>query len=646
MKRTNCYIYTRVSTLMQTEGYSLDAQKEALIRYATANDFRVAGEYCDAGRSGKSISGRPQFMQMLEDIKNKKDDISFVLVFKLSRFGRNAADVLTSLRTLQSNGANLICVNDGIDSSKDTGKLIITLLSAVAEIERENILEQTMEGRKQKAREGKWNGGFAPYGYKLVDGKLEVAEDEAEIIKLIYKQFITTNMGLNGVANWLNNQGYKKKLRQNHKYEGFKVSFIKCVIDNPVYCGKIAFGRRKTEKINGTEDKTRIVNSDEYILSQGIHEAIISEEDWNIAQAKRAETGHAYEKKYNLDRQHILTGLIKCPICGAGLTGNFSRKHSNDLYDRFYYHCKHGRFLSDGKKCNYKKNWPQEDVNAAVEKVICSLVNNPDFANAIKSQIGENLDITNLENEIKNLKAQLRKKESNKNSLISQIDNLDPDEVYYDKKYNDMDARLNNFYCEMEELEELISESEKRLENIRQQLINEETVYNYLIFFEKYYSQFTDGEKKVFMQALIQKIEIFEEKQENGLFLKSITFKFPMYFNSRYVTDLSLTDENTVEVVVQLSQRKPDAHIDIDLDLDELDVTAAEAKATYQEIKDYVFKKFGLNVSSLYIAQTKTKYGIIERENYYKGKEGHRVPNCPKEKEDAIVDALKYFKMI
>ena len=100
------------------------------------------------------------------------------------------------------------------------------------------------------------------------------------------------------------------------------------------------------------------------------------------------------------------------------------------------------------------------------------------------------------------------------------------------------------------------------------------------------------------------------------------------------------------EVVVQLSQRKPDAHIDIDLDLDELDVTAAEAKATYQEIKDYVFNKFGLKVSSLNIAQTKTKYGIIERENYYKGKEGHRVPNCPKEKEDAIVDALKYFKMI
>lgn len=101
-----------------------------------------------------------------------------------------------------------------------------------------------------------------------------------------------------------------------------------------------------------------------------------------------------------------------------------------------------------------------------------------------------------------------------------------------------------------------------------------------------------------------------------------------------------------VETVVLLSQRRPDTHIDIKLDLSELDVTAAETKATYQEIKDYVFEKHGLKVSTLYISQVKTKCGIIERENYNKGKEGHRVSKCPKEKEDAIMDALKHFKMI
>ena len=85
---------------------------------------------------------------------------------------------------MQDFGVNLICVEDGIDSSKDSGKLMISVLSAVAEIERENLLVQKMEGRKQKAREGKWNGGFAPYGYELVNGELQIAEDEAKICLL------------------------------------------------------------------------------------------------------------------------------------------------------------------------------------------------------------------------------------------------------------------------------------------------------------------------------------------------------------------------------------------------------------------------------------------------------------------------------
>ena len=102
-----------------------------------------------------------------------------------------------------------------------------------------------------------------------------------------------------------------------------------------------------------------------------------------------------------------------------------------------------------------------------------------------------------------------------------------------------------------------------------------------------------------------------------------------------------------VETVVLLSQQKPDDTIEIDLDLDELDATSAETKATYQEIKDYVLKEFGLKVSSLYISQIKRKCGIEVGENYNLPKsENARVPQCPKEKEDAIKAALKYFAMI
>lgn len=203
------YTYTRVSTALQIDGYSLEAQKARMKAYADYNDYEIVGEYEDAGKSGKSVEGRVAFNQMMADIKTGKDKISFVLVYKLSRFARNAADVLSTLQVMQDFGVNLICVEDGIDSSKDAGKLMISVLSAVAEIERENIRAQTMEGRLQKAKEGKWNGGFAPYGYKLVDGKLEINEEEAFAIRIIFDKYVNTNMGANSIAKYLDNQGIK-----------------------------------------------------------------------------------------------------------------------------------------------------------------------------------------------------------------------------------------------------------------------------------------------------------------------------------------------------------------------------------------------------------------------------------------------------
>ena len=109
--KTKVYIYTRVSTTMQIDGYSLDAQKARMKAYVDFNDYQIVGEYEDAGKSGKSIEGRASFCRMIEDIKSGKDGVSYVLVFKLSRFGRNAADVLSTLQVMQDFGVNLISVD-------------------------------------------------------------------------------------------------------------------------------------------------------------------------------------------------------------------------------------------------------------------------------------------------------------------------------------------------------------------------------------------------------------------------------------------------------------------------------------------------------------------------------------------------------
>lgn len=102
-----------------------------------------------------------------------------------------------------------------------------------------------------------------------------------------------------------------------------------------------------------------------------------------------------------------------------------------------------------------------------------------------------------------------------------------------------------------------------------------------------------------------------------------------------------------VETVVLLSQQKPDDHIEIEINLDEIDATSAETKATYDEIRDWVQEKYGFHVTNLNIAQVKQKHRIIERENYNKAKsENSRQPGCPEEKVKAIEDAMKHFQMI
>ena len=236
-KKLRCYIYVRVSTSMQVDGYSLEAQRDRLIKFAEFQGMEVVREYCDAGKSGKNISGRPEFSQMLQDVAEDRDGVDFVLVFKLSRFGRNAADVLNSLQYIQDFGVNLICVEDGIDSSKDSGKLTITVLSAVAEIERENILVQTMEGRKQKAREGKWNGGQAPFGYDLdsKNGTLTVNQQEAEIVRIIFRKFANEGMGAERICDYLNQHGYSKKKIRKNELNYFARSFIMKILDKLMF---------------------------------------------------------------------------------------------------------------------------------------------------------------------------------------------------------------------------------------------------------------------------------------------------------------------------------------------------------------------------------------------------------------------------
>lgn len=554
-KKVKAYMYTRVSTSIQVDGYSLDAQKERIRKYADAFDYEIVRGYEDAGKSGKSIGGRAEFKKMLEDIETNKDEISYVLVFKLSRFGRNAADVLNSLQLMQDYGVNLICVEDGIDSSKEAGKLMISVLSAVAEIERENILVQTMEGRRQKAREGKWNGGFAPYGYKLVNGKLEIEETEAEAIRIIFDKYANTDVGAGGVALYLERQGIHKVARQNGTNTLFDAHLIRQILDNPVYCGKIAFGRRKKEKIAGTRDEYHLVKQDDYMVCDGIHEAIVDEDLWNRVQEKRKEQTKKYEhvNKGKDENVHLLSGLLRCPVCGAGMYGNKSVKNKNGKHykDYFYYGCKHRNMLR-GHKCEYKKQLAENKLDDAVAEVISKVVGNPKFADMMQKKINMKVDTTEIEKEIANLQKQLGQFIGTKRTLEKQIDSLDVGDRHYDRKFSDLQARLDKMYDKIDDVEKCLKDCKARKAAVEAEKLTGDNIYKILINFDKLYSLADDTDKRNLLSALIDEIQVYENEQPNGQWLKSIKFKLPIIEENM---ELSLDKDSHVETVVLMAHK-------------------------------------------------------------------------------------------
>lgn len=617
--------------------------------YADFNDYEIVGEYEDAGKSGKSIEGRTEFMHMMEDIKCGKDNISYVLVFKLSRFGRNAADVLSTLQVMQDFGVNLICVEDGIDSSKDAGKLMISVLSAVAEIERENIRVQTMEERIQKAREGKWNGGFAPYGYDLVNGQLVVNEEEAKAVRLIFDLYVHKKMGGRLIAQYLERHGILKLNHRNTRGELFSAAYVREIIKNPAYCGKIAYGRRKTEKVHGTRNDYRIVWNDDYLLCDGIHEPLISVQDWEDAQVRLRSQGERYKRYDRRDSEHayLLTGLIKCPECGAGMYVSKSvkkRKDGSNYKEFYYYGCKHRR-LDRGHKCTFKTQISLPLMDQAVAEVIVSLVSRPDFSRLMAEKINAEIDTTALQQEITHLEKQLRQQYAVKDKLMEEIDQLDPDDRHYQHRKSDLDNRLYKMYDKIDDTEELLIEARAKKQAIEADKVTRENIVGILTNFQRLYDVMNDAEKHDLMETLITDIQVYPQRQPNGQWLKSIHFKLPIISEEEMQFGLDNSDRD--KTVMSLVQQKPDDIVKVGIDADELAVTKAESKATYGEIQARVKEQTGLNVTPLYIAQVKRKHGIIERECYNKAKsESAKMLICPTDKEKAIEDALRFFGMI
>ena len=621
--KKKCYIYTRVSTAVQTEGYSLDAQLEKLHAYAEYKGLRIAGEYCDAGKSGHTIKGRPAFMQMMDDIICEKDGVSYVLVFKLSRFGRNAADVLKSMQLLNDYDVDLVSVDDAIDSSTQGGKLTLSILSAVAEIERENITAQFMAGKEQRIMNGDWPGGPAPYGYRIEDKKLVTVPEEAEIVKLIYELYRRDDMMISTIMNYLKEHGYHRTVKGQERI--FDTNMIRTILDNPIYCGRISYNRRTNNKDPNYKQKP-------IIEVKGKHEPLVDEETWERLQVKRKQSSRGCVKK-DSDRVSLLSGLVKCPACGGGMICKVSRaknKNHGGYYKTMYSYGCRANMKQAGRICSFNHTYNQEKLDAAVMDVIKKVVAMPEFIEAVDQMAGAKTSGDEIEAKMKVIRKELHTFEHQKFKLGDGLDHLDILADDYDEAYEQIQTQLDRIYDQIDDKETELASVKRQYEDYQKNAHAIDKIRLLLLNLDKLFEKMTYEERREMMRIYIERIEVFPEELSNGRILKSITFNIPI-------------EQGDPEK----GKRKTDDRLLFSVDCTDMAPSAAEAKATYVEIKAYVLEKFGLKVSSLYIAQIKRKYGTDMRKNYNLAADPDKhVPKCPRQKEEAIMEALKHFKML
>lgn len=314
-------VYCRVSTDEQAEAKTIENQVDFAKRYCELHEIEIRDFYLDDGVTGTiALDQRSEGTRLLKDAQAAKFDL--VLVYRLDRLARNTMHFLNAFDKLDKLGVTLRSMTEPFDTSTPAGKFVMTMFASIAALERDTIIERTSLGKDRAARNGKWTGGKPPFGYKVNSGGfLEVDEEQARIVRLIFRLYTVERMGTVPVADYLNaNQvptPYQAKGIQVVTSGKWNAGLISRILNNTVYKGLHEY--RKDTKTQ----KERIIRE---------VPAIVSEELWNRTQALLRKNFAMASR--NARRQYLLRGLIRCGLCGRTFVGD-----GNNKKGQFYYRC-------------------------------------------------------------------------------------------------------------------------------------------------------------------------------------------------------------------------------------------------------------------------------------------------------------------
>lgn len=501
--------YTRVSTEEQIKGFSLDVQLRDIRDFCKKNNYILVNHYEDAGKSGSNIEGRPNFVKMLSDIENKKINIDAVIVWDFSRFSRDYPDLLYANKRLHRMNVTLISVKENINTENENDLMNFYFRGMSAESDRKKIVERTKINMKARALTGRWNGGSV-YGYISVNKELVINPKEAEIVKRIFELYTKGSNGIGWgykkIAITLNKEGLKTR---NGNY--WSINSIKTIITNPLYSGSIQWGL-----MNDWKKKRRKGKTDDFVSVKGIHKPIISEETWENALNISKSKSHTPVKVF--DGNYILTGLLKCPTCGASMISHRVKKRDGSFYR--YYQC--SNFHNSGVgKCNSNLVIADYAEETIIQRLI-DITNDPNIIrnilkNANKKSQG---NLIPLKNEIKQIEETLLKYSSQNDKIL----NLYLEEILtkedFDKKYIELQKNINSCLSKKSELAERIYILNSSIE------INEDVVLNSLHNFRLLFDNADIEKRKKLLHMLVREITINEGKTTKDRTISKVKLMF------------------------------------------------------------------------------------------------------------------------
>ena len=498
-------IYCRVSTDEQAEfGYSIDEQKRLLEEWCKANDYIIYKCYSDRGISGKNIKDRPALKELLSDAKEGKFDM--VISWKINRVSRKLEDVLKIVSLLEKNNITFKSYSEPFETDTPAGRMQFQMMALIGEFERGTIAQNVKMGMIAKAKSGNWCGGRV-LGYDLVPNnspeeekkgknKLEINEKEAEIVRFIFNEY-SKGKGYKAITNQINKLGYKTKKGNN-----FSVGSIRDILTNPVYIGEIRYNVRQ----NWSEKRRRNINPNP-IRVKGKHEAIIDRELWDkvqlILESKKGKPSRIYDGEYPL------TGILRCPKCGAGMV--ISRT-TNTLADgtkkRIAYYCC-GNWKNKGTSVCNSNTIRVDKANEYVFKKIEELVSNEAMIKAV----------------VKNINKERKDKVKPAKRLLGDIDKelekLDKRKRKIFEAYEDDILTKEEFQIRKDELNEkirILEEEKKPLLNTISEDVSEEIPYEFikdiLMNFSKVLNSSVSREQqKKLLHMIISEITMNESRE-------------------------------------------------------------------------------------------------------------------------------------